>query len=387
MSKKELALNPDLISRHLEDFEWLEDNINIVHEQIATMMADQHKTVGAIQHLLQVMPFVCTRPNLALWKPLLLQALVYAKELKDIDNKIQLWSYLGMCLFRSGNHKSAILAFKQALKEVDQFASPEVNLIARIGMLHGHSFFHAYDIDEFVAETINLAHTVNDESLLALLHFKLSVAYTHRARTALALGHAQTAYAYWTKLNYATERDRTLLIMGEACRVAGLYGLSKFYRNRSLSRYSSTFQSAVASYHDGALAYMNENYREAKKSLEQALQSFVDIHEFPYLKASMQHTLGLTYTRLHDYDKARWNLRKARAVWLDIDNIFEQANALYALGFLEAHQNKFTSAREYYEEALDRLATLPSSPMVEDLRQNIIESLGELPTQGPQSTD
>ena len=373
-----MAPNFDLPSEKLQDFEWLEDNINEIYDQISEQINNFHAIVSTTQTLLTVMPFVATRPDLARWEPILIKAMTHAQSLSDVDSQIQLWSYLGSCLFRRGNQKSAFKAFNEALNCVDRWVNARTNLIARIGMLHGHSIFQMHDIEEFVTETISLARQVNDETLLALLHFKLAVAYTHRANTDRALGHGQTAYAYWLKLGYATEQDRALLVLGEACRVARLYDRSNYYLGWSLSRYTNSYQSAVAYYQEGAIALEQGDYEQARLVLEQARSRFETISDFPYILGSTHHALGITYTRLELYEIAYGCLRAAMAVWLRLDNIYEQANALHAIGFLEQCRANFSTAREFYEDALDRLTILSPSPMTGELSKNIIDDLDKL---------
>jgi len=376
--KKIMPPNPESFNEHLQDFEWLEDHIYEIYDQIKSEIQDDRWAHRATRTLLTVMPFVSTRPDLSRWKSILINALVKAQVMKDIDSQIQIWTYLAMCFFRSGEPNSAIEAVYNSLNHIDGWVTPEINLTARIGMLHGQNSVHFADLEVFIDETLHLAKLVEDEILLAHLHFKLAVIYTQRAQTDLGLGHAETAYGYWTQLRHTTEQDRTLQVMAEACWVAGNYDLAKYYLSRSLSRYTNEFLSATADYHDGAIAYMSEDYDTARTSQEKALLTFQQLDGFPYLTGAAHHALGLTYIQQQAFTKALRSLRDAMKIWLELDNLFEQANALYGLGFMEERQGHFSSAREYYLEALDRLAPLPASALTDDLRENINENLDQL---------
>ena len=358
--------------------DWLEANLDEAREQIKSKLAQNHLVHEAIGNLLDAMPYISSRPELLLWQPVLINAMSHAQGHNDLDSQIQLWSYLGICMLRDGKHKSASQAFEQGLKKIDAYVTPTIELTARIGILHGQSIFHTYDIGEFITETIQLARRVQDISLLARLHFTLGIVYTHRKHTRLALGHAQTALGYWWTLDHVAEKDRALLLMSEACRVAKRYEISKYFLSHSLSRYTSLFQSAIAHYQDGTFAHLHDNFDDAQASLETALAEFQAVGDYPYMIGAVHHALGLTYTKQDNFVEARRSLRVAMAIWLRLENVYQEANALYGIGFLEQRQYQYQKADEYYQHALDRLATLPPSPMIEDLQQKINENREEL---------
>src|SRR5690606_57759 len=92
---------------------------------------------------------------------------------------------------------------------------------------------------------------------------------------------------------------------------------------------------------------------------------------FPYYTGASHHTLGLTQTKLGQYAEARRNLRRALIIWQKMDNRVQQANAVYALGFLDERMGNRDSAGQLYKQALALCERIPDSPLLRDLRADI----------------
>ncbi|HLV36129.1 MAG TPA: tetratricopeptide repeat protein [Spirillospora sp.] len=358
------------VQEHSDDYAWLAEHIDPIYRQISNDINYDHRAAVTIELLNAIMPYALTRPDYRRWDFLLYDALSHAMILRDEEYQIQIWSHLGSSYLQYGQYRSASDAFGKALTRVADHATPELHLLARIGMLRVEAVSQTRDIQGFIAETLAAAQAIVNYRLLAKLHYTLALVYLHQAETCRALGHGQMALCYWHQLGNDREVERTLLLLAEACRVAMRPEMAARYLEQVTPGAGDTYRQAAHYYQQGAVLLESGHLTEAESMLQRALSLFKSL-DFPYYTGASHHTLGLTQTKLGQYAEARRNLRRALIIWQKMDNRFQQANAVYALGFLDERMGNRDSAGQLYKQALALCERIPDSPLLRDLRADI----------------
>lgn len=367
---------PDLTD-HLNDYDWLDEHIDDFFQQITGGLEYPSSAQEAIGFLNLIMPYALTRHDYIRWLNTLYEALLHAMNLKDEEIQIQIWSHLGNCLFQKGDYKSATTTFEKALQRSEIEATPETVLLASIGMLRTKTIYETYDIHTFIAETLDAAREVDNYHLLGQLHHTLAVAYGHQAETQKALGHGQIALACWYREANQTEKERTILILAEVCRVAMRYGQAARFLDLIEPGTENAYMTGCMYYHRGSAMLETGQLDDARMELEQALELFRTL-DFPYMTGAAHHVLGLIQTKLNDHASAHKNLRHALITWQKLDNSFQQVSCIYAIGFLEEYSGRIEEARSLYERALELSVDLPASPALTDLCAELNDRLSKL---------
>jgi tetratricopeptide (TPR) repeat protein len=369
-----MFVSPSDLQDHQNDYDWLDEHIDPVYLQVRQGLMYAYSAQEAIEVLNLIMPYALTRHDYNRWVELLYDALLYCMDLKDEEIQIQVWAHLGNCLFQQGKPESASVTLEKALRGSPLDVTPAIMLRARIGMLRTKTIYAINDIREFIAETLKVARQIADYHLLGKLHYTLAVAYNHQGKTREAMGYAQMALAYWYRENNDSEKERAALALAEICRVATRYEQAARYLELVRPGAEYSYTSGAYHYHQGSVLLQQNQFAEALEHLEEALEQFETL-DFPYLTGAAYHSLALVQTKLRTFNIARENLRRAIIVWQQIDNIFEQANGVYALGFLEELAENFDEARSLYKQALELARPLPDTPLVTELRGELEEHL------------
>lgn len=374
-----MSVSPLDLQEHLNDYDWLDDHLDQVYIQIARGLNGRSASaVEAIETLNLIMPYALTRADYKRWENVLYDALLCAMDLSNTDFQIQVWSHLGACLFQSGNYQTASDAFSKALARTDRNVTIENRLLARIGILHSKAIFATQDIDQFIAETLIFAREIANDRMLATLHYSLAVAYLHQAETRRALGHAQVALSHWMWLENHEEQQRTALLLAEICRVARSFPHAAHFLELVKPGAKDAYHSAILNYHQASVLLENKQHQAAVDRYADALEGFMSL-DFPYMTGAAHHALALAQTKVGDITSARHHLRQALIIWQKLEIEFQQANGVYALGFLEAIAENHETARGFYQQALQMAESLPDSPLVSDLCADIREDMDKLP--------
>ncbi len=367
---------PDL-QEHRHDYEWLDEHFSDIFSQTRGALQHDAYAIRGIEMLNLVMPYALTRSDFSRWENVLYDALLHAMELKDQEAQIQIWSHLGSCFLQSAKFRNATGTLQNAFEKIERSTSPETRLIARIGMLRAKTVFETSDIDAFIAETLADAQQIADDYLLGKLHHTLAKAYTHQAETRRAFGHAQTALGFWYRLGNTKEQQDTVMALAEICWVAKRYEqadrLLRLISNHTADRYNA----AIYTYQEGCILLERNELDQALRHFERGLLLFKDL-DARYMIAASSHALALVQTLLKDFSSARINLHNALVLWQQSDVLFQQANAVFAWGFLEENAEEFAAARKMYTEALELARRLPPSRMVNELTSDIARKLENL---------
>jgi tetratricopeptide (TPR) repeat protein len=316
------------------------------------------------------MPYGLTRHDYTRWQSALYDALLYAMDLRDEEFQIQIWSHLGNYHFQKADYRTASTTFHKALEHCNVDATPEIELLARIGMLRAKTIFATSEIEGFINDTLQAARSIESYHLLGKLYYTLAVAYTHQAETRKALGYGQMALACWYKEHNTAEKERTALALAETSRVAMCFEQARRYLALVPADAENDYLSGIYRYHQGSVLLEQNQIEDALPHVEYALRLFKKL-DFPYMTGAAYHLLALVQTKLDDFDIARENLRRAIIIWQRINNVYEQVSGIYALGFLEERANRPAEARSLYIRARELMVKLPDTPLVSELRKEI----------------
>lgn len=365
------------LRNHRDDYEWLATHLDEIHREIRHKLQSIPVGIDALEMLNLVMPYAMTRQDYLRWEPLLYEGLHHAMNLRDEEFLIRLWANLGESHLQFGHYRTATEAFAVALKRANRHAGAENILLARIGLLRSTTIFKMGDVEQFIADTLQMTQAISDLSLIARMHYSLAVAYTHRAETQKALGHTQIAYVCWHRLGNSFEKNRAILIAAEACRVAFRFDQAMRYQNAIQARFEQDYDEALYIYQRGALLLEMERFEEARAWLEQALERCLKLDR-PYMVGAARHALGLVLTRLGLFDQSYQQLRRALVIWQKIENRYQQAELVYALGDWHFRQGQREQARALYLDALELSQSIVESPLLTGLRHRIQEDLEQL---------
>jgi tetratricopeptide (TPR) repeat protein len=96
------------------------------------------------------------------------------------------------------------------------------------------------------------------------------------------------------------------------------------------------------------------------------------------MAGAAQHALGLVFIELHLYKDAYRHLRRALVTWQKIENCYQQAELVYALGYWHHCQGQLSQAQALYRDALALSLSIVASPLLTDLKRRLQEDLDQL---------
>lgn len=363
------------IRNHKDDYTWLATHVDTIYGEIRQGLARDNTAQTAIEMLILAIPYVTTQAEAQRWEELLNEALRHAMILADNESLIQLWAGLGEIHLQHARYRSASKAFEIAFRRATSTTEVETMLLARIGMLRTHIIYSKQDIEIFIHDSLCMAREINNRPLIARLHSTLAVAYAHQARTQQALGHGQVALAYW--YDHPLERNRTLIMLAETCRIANLLARAVWYLEQVTPAYDDSYEDALEAYARGATLVELLRPAEALHWLEYARTHFAAL-ERRYMTGATYQTIALAQIDLKQFEQARANLRQALIIWEQVDNQYQRAEAVYTLAYLYHTSQQPNEASDLYNFALEIAEKLVPSPMVDGLIVRIKDDLDRL---------
>lgn len=371
------------------DTGWLSRNEDVLFAGVQRGLSQTFYFHDAVELLMLVFPYYAlVQMHTRRWWPLLFDALADAHNLRDSAMLVQILTRLGESYIVFGKHAEAKNAFSRAIERAHEKQIAEMLLAAYIGIIKVEitQMSDGFD-DAIVQHALQLANQVNDLTLKASLEQTLAMVYVYRKETALALGHGQTAYALWQKLQNHLEMGRTAIILSQAYRISAQYDRSVHFLETAQEHFVKTDlarQEAVTAYEKGCLYLEQGQPSFAQEWFELALQEF-KVVGMDHQIAGAAHALALAQIERNDIVNARTNLQAALHTWQDLKYWHEQANALYALGYLDFKTEQWDKARESWKQALHLCNKVPEAAFRSALEAQIIGALQELDDFRPDS--
>jgi tetratricopeptide (TPR) repeat protein len=344
----------------------------------------------AVHLLMEIIPyFVMVLYHVDSWSLILIDALLQAQDLKYNALQVQLHRFLGEANLQQGKHQFANEAFTIARERADKGEYYEMLVASYTGLfkLQWFDLKHPTTI-RFVEHALDVARHVSDLALKAKLHDALARAYVRLGETEQSLGHAQMAYIYANALKNGTEEQgRTALALATIFRHSALHqNVPHFFQHAEyfleiardkIAHTELAWQYSVLAYESGVLCLQLNEPETAIEWLTIALTE-ANMLGVQHYRAIAVHAIGLAQTQLERYPEAHNNLKTALSIWKELDNAYEQASILQAMGYLAGLRGEKAEARNYLHEARTICEGLFDIPQRERLLKHIQETMGEL---------
>jgi tetratricopeptide (TPR) repeat protein len=371
------------------DSGWLSRNEDVLFADVRRGLNQPPLFHDAVKLLMRIFPYYAlVQMHTHRWWPLLLDALADAQNLRDNDMIIQILTQLGESYIVFGKHAEAKTVFSQAMKRAGEKQIKEMLLTAYIGLIKVETTQISSGFTRDIAQhAIRLALQVSDRSLKATLCQTLATVYAYRKETELGLGHGQTAYGLWQQLGNQLELGRTAIVLSQIYRTCSRFDRAAYFLELAQEHFARTDlerQEAVTAYEKGSLCLEQRDPESARVWLELALEEYQQRGMDNHI-AGASHALALALIELGELDKARANLQAALATWEGLKYWHEQANALYALGYLDYQDKRYAQARKAWEQALQVCDQLPDAAVRSTLEAQIIGALKDLDDLRPDS--
>lgn len=373
---------------HMDDNRWLSENENGLYTALKDGLQRPPTFHDTVELLMMVFPhYALVRFHSKRWLPLLFEAIVQAQDLRDSEMQIHILTHMGESYITSGKNTAAQEAFSIALERAKDGQISEMMLAAYIGLIRVQYVNIEGEADpNLFVKALSLEQEVDDLALKAALHEALSLAYIKAAQTtALAIGHGQTAYVYWYRLENKLEMAKTAYLLSSAYRFAGQLESAKKWLERASTLFEKTDysrQHTLLAYEQGSLYLQQKEYEVAEQWLNLALDEAIQIGSVDY-EASAYHALGIAQTGLGQFAAAEKSLERALEAWKTIGDRYELASAYHAVGYLQFRQKNFVSAREWFHKGLEVCKGIPQQSQREFMEKHIHDTLDEIPPTAP----
>lgn len=308
--------------------------------------------------LMEIIPsYVMVLSHGEKWSPHLMNALLQAQDLKDNNLQTQLYRYLGEANLQSGKPESATDAFTIAIERAKEGQYREMLVASYAGLFKLQWFDLSNSLAPHLVQTaLEIARQIDDLALKAALHDSLARAYSRMGETQAALGHAQTAYSYWEGMHNHGQLACTALLLVTIYRNIALrherpvcLGHAEYFlgvARQYIGTTEYTWQDTLLAYQSGVLCLQRLEHEQAEKRFRIALSKAQKLGRKDYI-ALTYHGLGLAETGLRTFDRARNSLHMALKYWQEMNNTYEQASVLQALGYLEGLDGQPSQGLKY----------------------------------------
>jgi tetratricopeptide (TPR) repeat protein len=239
---------------------------------------------------------------------------------------------------------------------------------------------------ELVQTALQFAQRISNIELRASLHDALAYAYMRILDMKTAFEHAQMAYIHQLHVGASSAVGQALFTLAAVYRNTAWYTGAVHLGKRApqllaqareyMTHVKRETLNTLLAYEEGLQYFQMQAYPLAVEWLQSALDEAIDSGRQHYI-ASSRHALGLAQTETKQYVEARRNLIAAAGVWNMMQNQFERANALHALGYLEILDKRRDLGLDYLNIAMTICEQLPHDAQVEYLRERIQQTIDE----------
>jgi tetratricopeptide (TPR) repeat protein len=371
------------VQSHQRDDRWLTGREEELFSVISDGLHSNPSFLAAVDLLLLVYPhYALVLCHVQRWTTLLFDALLEAQTLRDNEMQIRIFNYLGRGYVLNGKNSAAQDAFLIALDRAQQEQYKEMMLAAYIGLIRLMYVNVPQPIERnIVVEALELAHEVDNFELRIILYESLALIYSRSTESSdQAIGYAQTAYAYWYRLNNDLEMGRMAYLLTASYRLIGRLDQAGLWLERTAANFEKTDfqrQYTLLAHEQGTLYLLQKQYEQAIQWLELSLREAVQIGSKEYM-ASAYHDLGLTYIYLEQYDVAEENLMAAIPLWAVVEDYYEQSNTHEAMGYVEYKRGNLTEAKRWLDLALTLCQQIPQENQRAHRQKMVREQIDEI---------
>lgn len=336
-----------------QDILWLRSHQEDLYKLFTKTILKPPLAMQAIDILCRVYRNIDTHQNPQDWRYILSIALEEAQILKDTKMQADIYIHISPEYLASGEHSAANEGFLNALLQKE--ASPEVHLMATLGLIKGESLYHKDNGSEYhIKHAETLIKQVTQPKVIGI--YREAMALTHLAHGDLrpALENALMAVCTWQSLNNAQKMIDSIFILADTYRYMGQLSayaacldlLMDYVDPKSLHDY------ALLNYHRGTYALHQAEYLHAIDFYQIALDGF---KKTPYklLTHSSQQALALAFYCVKDMPRGDLHMKDAIDGWKALDNDYQVMDAYRTQGFGYHKNHYFNEAVHFYEHALN----------------------------------
>jgi tetratricopeptide (TPR) repeat protein len=111
--------------------------------------------------------------------------------------------------------------------------------------------------------------------------------------------------------------------------------------------------SLATTYHQLGIMFQElQEYEQARQYCHQALAIYIQFNNV-YEQAGTYHQLGIVSQKLREYGQAQEYYQQALAIYIQFNAVYEQASSFQGLGSMSQELREYEQARQYYQQALD----------------------------------
>jgi tetratricopeptide (TPR) repeat protein len=372
-----------LTQQHMGDDRWLATHENDLHDVTRRGIYTPHELQIAVELLNLIFPHYALKLfHTARWSERMFDALMQAMDLRDNDMLMEIYRNLGESKLVAGESNSAQEAFINALKRARDGEAKPAMLAASIGLIR----LQALNLEDnflgnLFSSALDLSYEVQDETLTAILHQALCLAYLTSRQESKALEYGQTAYGYWSGQKNTLEMAKTAFLLSSTYRSARQFKLAATWLDLAAEHFEDTEyirQHVLIAYERGVQYREQDNLDAAQQWLEITLQEAITINWVAYIALS-HHMLGIIQGKLGQYEKSEVNLKQSLHYWQNLNDVYEFTAVHHAMGWLEIKRQNYPEARHWLNRGLDLCERIPNAFQRTYMERLIRETIQEIP--------
>ncbi len=343
-----------------QNFTWLDEHASkLLHAMKIAAQRQAFQSLAA-NTLLLIYQWVTVRKHCAQCIDIFYGAVLnYGYKQPDYYlKKVRLFLYYGQNEALLGNDSSAVKKFERALTyaNTDALLEEYVRIYTRFFRNSLQKLGHAIS-PELVADALKLADKLGKDHFRAQIYLSLSQVY-------LALYEFDNARVYGCKAYDLWRQRSDVQAMADS-----LYMMALIYRRKNQGRRAAHYlqrakhfyaraenwdRFAQMDYEQAAMYFEDEKFAEALSWIHYAqreLQSTPAFDDLPYHQAATKQLMGMIYIELNEFQEAQPYIEGALKTWQAVGNIFEEANSLNSLAYMEGRQGNTTDALQTLDAA------------------------------------
>ncbi len=371
-----------------EDRSWLlpheQQLVGVVRKSLNTDR-EFRDGIGLLKEVVPYFLFVLFHDEF--WFPILMDALVQAYNMQDKKLQIQILRFIVEVDTQRGNHLEANEKLSVALRS--NVNMPPEMLVQAYTSLFKLQWFDLNNpvTTQLVDQAMEAERLITDPDLKAGMHNELARAFARLGNMSKALAHAQQAYVFWNSLENHPGKGRGAFTLATiyaytgymehapACFKKAEHFLS--IAKEAIDHTDYVWKRTLLAYESGVQCLHRKEGEKAVDWMRVALRE-AELLNVPHYLAAAHHSMGLAQTMVKQYAESRESLKTAIELWKQLQNDFDRASAMQAMGYLEGLDGHKGQALIYLNEAMDICMGLMDTPQRQMMVNLIQESIDEL---------
>ncbi|MBK8029929.1 MAG: tetratricopeptide repeat protein [Chloroflexi bacterium] len=354
-----------VLENHLGDHVWLVTHIEQVHRVLHAALETDPLVHRSINLFTRLVPDFLLSDNFTAPLERAFQALLRAMELKDPNLLAQIAGVMASLNPLKGDIHRAYHNVKTAIGYARDATEVEAVLRAHVRIIEALAYRSFGNMPPTLIEnTLHLLNFTSDVRLKTEAHLALANMYNHQEQLKLAQEHGDTAFNYADQLHDNTYKMRALLMLAVTNRLLKDTAAAEDFIQSALDLkdgVESERRLGIMLCELGGLRYAQEQYVEAEQLYLRAHAMFTNLQQQNHI-AYAEHGLGLVWTMLKRYDKARTALERVLDEYRWNHNTYGVAEINYLLGRCEMLAGNARAGVAFFRTAHGLAYQLDPSP-------------------------